>query len=514
MVRFSFTSRRRIQATLGLGAWLICGTLLGQFSATPSGEDLPPPPENGPVVAPPANPAATDENSDSTIKPPIDSDGRPAKVFQLVTVKSTDAYVGQSIPLRIEFFIRMDVMAQQDSLPTLKGSDFLMNNVAVEPPVDEPTLMNEVYHRETWSTAISSIRSGNFLLQLQRDTYWEKTPQGVFSDPLGNLVSPAPSLEHATILSNSMIIHAHPLPEQGRPGNFTGAIGEFRVEGHASPTEAVVGEPVYLEFNISGEGSFDRIQCPGVMPDPAWKNYASTSRIEYVDEAHLQGAKTFRQALIPQKSGLLPLPAVSFSYFNPAIKTYITTPIRLPSIRVTGSPLPVTEAPAAMDDSSPALRPSTSDFAANHLEFGSLRGSLVPLYQRAWFWTVQGTLVFLVAISALALYRSRLKENQTPRPDSMDNRETAMREAVARDDAPAFFLAAKSAVQEQLGTLWKLDPSTLTLRAILARDPALGEKWKPLFTRADEVMYSGKTTGLNLSEWERRVREELHRPPA
>ena len=35
--------------------------------------------------------------------------------------------------MRIDFYIRVDSIAQQDSLPTIKGSDFLMNDLSVRP---------------------------------------------------------------------------------------------------------------------------------------------------------------------------------------------------------------------------------------------------------------------------------------------------------------------------------------------------------------------------------------------
>ena len=87
------------------------------------------PPNNGPPQ-PPGNSADT---GDANANVPMESDGRPAKVFIVITPQTTDAYVGESIPMHIEFYIRQDVIAQQDSLPTIKGSDFMMNSLSVRP---------------------------------------------------------------------------------------------------------------------------------------------------------------------------------------------------------------------------------------------------------------------------------------------------------------------------------------------------------------------------------------------
>jgi hypothetical protein len=88
-----------------------------------------------------------------------------------------------------------------------------------------------------------------------------------------------------------------------------------------------------------------------------------------------------------------------------------------------------------------------------------------------------------------------------------------MAEAVRRDDALAFFMAARHAIQLQLGAQWNLRPEALTLGEIHDRDPHLAEMLEPLFTQADEVIYSGQASpGLDLAHWEHRVRTELLQP--
>ena len=86
-----------------------------------------------------------------------------------------------------------------------------------------------------------------------------------------------------------------------------------------------------------------------------------------------------------------------------------------------------------------------------------------------------------------------------------------MGHAVQEGDARAFFLAARHAVQLQLGSQWKLKPEAITLAEIRARDEQKAEAVEPLFQQADEIIYSGQTTadGVDLAQWERRVREEI-----
>jgi hypothetical protein len=488
----------------------------------------PPMPGAGPVVLPPAQDGGGTGNapdqSSTSVSPPMGSDGRPAKVFMVITPETTDAYVGQTIPMRIEFYIRLDSIAQQDSLPTIDGIDFLMNDLSVRPAEDEVNIGEETYHRETWRTAISAPKTGDFPLQMERDTYWTKDARGVFSDPLGNFFGPRPQLAHGNVPSNQLVVHVHPLPDEGKPADFTGAIGQFQAAGNASPTIVNVGEPVYLDFSISGRGNFDHVRCPALAADPAWKTYVPSSKINFDDESRTQGAKSFRQAVIPQKNGELKLPPVDFSYFDPATKKYVVLPIELPTITVNGSPQAAAPTPALADNSgasSPAGATSAdhSGLAPNRLDFGDLRADVTPPFLQPWYWLAQGAALLLVVFSIpLFLFGSRRRRDdarveRARRRRSLDELEEAMNLAVRHQDAAAFFSAARQALQLQWGAAWGLRPDAVTLPVIAEHDPELATRLAPLFSLADEVMYSGQTAQeVDLAAWHQEVREELRLP--
>jgi hypothetical protein len=491
----------------------------------PSAPAQPQMPGSGPVVQPPDQsggaPGNSTDQTSGTINAPMGSDGRPAKTFMVITPQTTDAYVGQTISMRIEFYIRLDSIAQQDSLPTIKGIDFLMNDLSVRPQEDEVNVGEETYHRETWNTAISAPKTGDFPLQMERDTYWTKDARGVFSDPLGNFFGPRPQLAHGNVPSNQLVVHVHALPDEGKPADFTGAIGQFQAVGNASPTTVNVGEPVYLDFSISGEGNFDHVRCPALAADPAWKTYVASSKINFDDESRTQGAKSFRQAVIPQKNGELKLPPVDFSYFDPTTKKYVVLPIDLPTITVNGSPQPAAPAPTLADDStasSPAGAAATnnSGLAPNRLDFGDLRADVTPSFLQPWYWLAQGAALLLVLLTLPLVFlgsrrrRDDARAERALRRRSLHELEDAMTLAVQHQDAAAFFSAARQAVQLQWGAAWGLRQDAVTLPIIAARDPELAARLAPLFALADEIMYSGQTAhAVDLAAWHQQVHDEL-----
>src|SRR5690606_34729625 len=78
-------------------------------------------------------------------------------------------------------------------------------------------------------------------------------PRSLFDDFFGDsFFGSKRGYEHLAIPSNPLSLEVLPLPEQGRPAEFTGLIGEFRFEAQAAPTEVSVGDPITLTIRVSG----------------------------------------------------------------------------------------------------------------------------------------------------------------------------------------------------------------------------------------------------------------------
>ena len=130
---------------------------------------------------------------------------------------------------------------------------------------------------------------------------------------------------------------------------------------------------------------------------------------------------------------------------------------------------------------------------------------------------LQGGLIVVLLSGIVATFlrattnRNEDRNEQTQRRHSLHQEESAMSEAVRNGDALAFFLAARHAVQLQLGAQWRLKPEAITLAEIRERDPQLAASLEPLFAQADEIIYSGGAdAGQDLAQWETRVHESLH----
>jgi hypothetical protein len=476
--------------------------LSGSSTGPTPAPSLNPPPDNAP--------GATGNGLSDTV--PRDADGGPAKVFMLISPETTTAYVGQAVRVRIDFLIRMEVNAVQDSLPTIQGTNFLMNDFSVRGHEAMLMLENREYEVDTFFSAITAPQAGDFPLASERDTYWLKSISPDSIDPFG--FARTKNLAHGMITSNRLMMHILPVPTAGRPATFTGAIGQFQVTGQARPNRVEGGEPVTLFFAVTGTGNFDYVRCPVLGAAPDWKTYEPEAQTSFDDEEHTRGTKIFQQSVIARTSGDVPLPPATFAYFDPAARKFVEVPVALPTITVNG-PLPASAmSPMASGGIEAAGPPPAPDaLYPNRTELGALSAEMTPVYRRAWFWAAQG---LLAALPLLGLIVVAVRQVQRGRGSAQSTRGLSPTEAAAlsaaqqRDDAPTFFRTARHAIQARLGAQWRMKPEALTLAEIRSRDPATAARLTEFYAAADEVLYSAQPPArCDLARWAGFVRDVL-----
>jgi len=69
----------------------------------------------------------------------------------------------------------------------------------------------------------------------------------------------ARSTVRRTIASPSSELKVLPLPTQGQPKDFSGAVADFQVSSDISPARVAAGDPLTLRLHVSGVGNFDRV---------------------------------------------------------------------------------------------------------------------------------------------------------------------------------------------------------------------------------------------------------------
>ena len=141
------------------------------------------------------------------------------------------------------------------------------------------------------------------------------------------------------ITSNVLKIEVADLP--AAPEGFTGGVGKLDFDVQADRTELMANEAINLTITVSGKGNLPLIEAPAL-------NFPSDFEVydpKVVDKsirnaAGISGSKTFEYLIIPRYPGSYDLDAITFSYFDPAKRSYQTETseaIRIEVLRDDGS---------------------------------------------------------------------------------------------------------------------------------------------------------------------------------
>lgn len=124
-----------------------------------------------------------------------------------------------------------------------------------------------------------------------------------------------------------------PLPENGKPASFQGAVGNFRLSATIDRDQVKQNEPVTLKMVIEGEGNIETITRPKVPELTGFKIYdADTNTKLFQTENVIGGTKSFDVVFIPKEEGNAFVPPIEFSYFDPRQEKYVT--LRTPNFPI------------------------------------------------------------------------------------------------------------------------------------------------------------------------------------
>ena len=135
--------------------------------------------------------------------------------------------------------------------------------------------------------------------------------------------------------SAPLSIKVRPLPQSGRPSDYTGTIGKFRISAQVNKTVVELNQPVTLTVNISGVGNIKSVAEPQIPELEDFRVYkaSSSENISKINDK-IGGTKTFEEVFIPERPGTLQIPALSLSYFDPERQRYRTISTSPISIKV------------------------------------------------------------------------------------------------------------------------------------------------------------------------------------
>ncbi len=410
----------------------------------------------------------------------VDGAGEQLAFFRLF-VPRKEVYVGEILAIELQVCIREGLANGEDILQSFdqfNGCPLKVEGVSLIKTAHAQRRRGQIgnagYGIATLVTSLSPLRSGPIsissmevplTLQIPLPNQRRRDP----FDPFGMFQRLQVEERRVTLSAEPETLEALPLPAEGVPAGFNGAVGSFAMTVTAGPTNVAVGDPVTVKIQLAGRGAFDALALPEQTAWQDFKTYPPPAKVETTDPLGLQGVKTFEQVVVPQNPELKALPALAFSFFDPEQKRYRTlTQPPIPLIVRPGGPAPVAVAAASARNPAAEAPPPAPDIVHIKPRLGAMAQVAAPLVFQPRFLAWQA-LPLLAWLSAL-LWRRRA-EALAANPRLRRRRRVAqvvrqglaeLRRHAAGNRSDDFFATLARLLQEQLGERLDLPASAIT----------------------------------------------------
>lgn len=133
------------------------------------------------------------------------------------------------------------------------------------------------------------------------------------------------STTNTTVSTGEVTIDVKPLPEAGRPDDFSGAVGTFDFIVTTDKTAVRHGESIQLDVVVSGKGNLELFSLPKPVVPSALEMYDPIPKKQItVSLSGMSGKVSEKYTIVPQYQGKYIIRPISFSYFDLSTNSYKT----------------------------------------------------------------------------------------------------------------------------------------------------------------------------------------------
>lgn len=128
-----------------------------------------------------------------------------------------------------------------------------------------------------------------------------------------------------TLKTTPSVIDVSPLPLEGKPAGFSGALGTFTFTPSISSQSVKANDAVTITLEISGTGNMKLIKNPEIKFPKDIETYDPQVKNDFrITDTGLSGKKTIDYMFIPRFPGKFTIPPIEFSYFDTKSNSYKT----------------------------------------------------------------------------------------------------------------------------------------------------------------------------------------------
>lgn len=245
-------------------------------------------------------------------------------IHLVAEVSKTNPYLNEAITVVYKLFVSPNTgVSNWREIDNPKYSDFWSQNIDIK----GLKILNGTYKGEDYryvvlrKTVLYPQKTGKLEIEPLSLDITVDVPtnrRDIFGTRLMNQV-------HKTVSAGKRTINVKALPEQGKPADFTGAVGDFNFKVTTSKYELNASESLQAKVEVSGTGNLKLFELPKLnLP----------SSLEVYEPEHTENVRTNLEGMrgsisdsytvVPQYRGKYPIPSISFSYFDLKTESYKT----------------------------------------------------------------------------------------------------------------------------------------------------------------------------------------------
>ena len=206
-----------------------------------------------------------------------------------------------------------------------------------------------------------------------------------------------------TISAGKRTINVKPLPEKGKPDNFSGAVGNFDFSISTNKKTLDANEALELKIKVKGTGNLKLFNLPPLNLPNSLEVYepVRTNKIT-VNSKGMNGFISDTYTVIPEFKGSYPIRPITFSYFDVVLNEYKTILSDEIVVQVVNGPVP-----NQLNEKNKSLR-NEHVISLTNDQFKYIKTStkLIPINRPVFFktfkfWCLLGIPFFLIPIIIL-----------------------------------------------------------------------------------------------------------------
>ncbi|WP_159799214.1 BatD family protein [Flavobacterium sp. MK4S-17] len=239
-------------------------------------------------------------------------------------VNNSSPYVNQPVTVVYKLYVSHNTSVRNwREVATPQFNDFWSQNIDIKDLVVEEGQYNGQSYRYVVlrKTVLYPQKSGRLEIEPLSLDIMMDVPTGR-RDFFGQ---PFMTQANRVVSSGKKYINVKALPENGKPADFTGAVGSFDFKVKPSKTTLHGGESLQLEVSVTGRGNLKLFTLPKPVVPAALEMYDPEHKENVsVPLTGMQGKISDTYTIVAQNKGKYPIKALSFSWFDPAAGKYKT----------------------------------------------------------------------------------------------------------------------------------------------------------------------------------------------